>query len=118
MRNVLSANLLRLRKSRGCDHVPDENRGHDARKLLAGSRLFDRSDIALCDALYRRPSATDGTVVIIGIDQKAPGAYGPYQEWRRHGIAKTLDILNADQNSRRQSASMCSLAGRRIKRRI
>lgn len=74
--------------------------------------------MALCDALYRRPSATDGTVVIIGIDQKAPGAYGPYQEWYRHGIAKTLDILNADQNSRRQSASMCSLAGRRIKRRI
>lgn len=68
--------------------------------LLAGSRLFDRADMALCDALYQRPSATDGTVVIIGIDQKALDAYGPYQEWCRDGITKTLDILNADQSSR------------------
>ena len=68
--------------------------------LLAGSGLFARTDQAACDALYQHPSATDGEVVIIGIDQKSLDAYGPYQEWCREGVAKTIDLLNADPNSR------------------
>ncbi|MCI9514620.1 MAG: hypothetical protein HFF61_09865 [Oscillospiraceae bacterium] len=51
--------------------------------------------------LYQRPEAVDGRVVIIGIDQKALEAYVPYQEWCREGAARTLEILNADPNSRR-----------------
>jgi len=68
--------------------------------LLAGLGTLARADLAACDALYQRPSATDGKIVIIGIDQKALAAYGPYQEWCREGIARTLDILNADPDSR------------------
>ncbi len=68
--------------------------------LLAGLGTLARADLAVCDALYQQPSATDGKIVIIGIDQKALAAYGPYQEWCREGIARTLDILNADPDSR------------------
>lgn len=68
--------------------------------LLTGLGLLDRADWALSDALYQSPAAVDGRVVIIGIDQKALEAYGPYQEWCREGVARTLEILNADPNSR------------------
>lgn len=68
--------------------------------LLAGSGLLDWADRTACDALYQRPSATDGKIVILGIDQKALETYGPFQEWCRDGIARTLDILNADPNGR------------------
>lgn len=68
--------------------------------LLAGLGLLDRADLTACDALYQQPAATDGRIVIIGIDQRALDAYGPYQEWCRDGIARTLDILNADPDSR------------------
>lgn len=68
--------------------------------LFAGSETANRADQAVSDALYQYPSAIDGNVVIIGIDQKALDAYGPYQEWCREGIARTLEILNADPDSR------------------
>lgn len=68
--------------------------------LLAGAGLLGRADLVVCDALYQRPSATDGQIVIIGIDRKALEAYGPYQEWCRDGIARVLDILTADPDSR------------------
>lgn len=68
--------------------------------LLAGSGLLAQADLAVCDALYQHPAASDGSVVIIGIDQKALELYGPYQEWCREGIAQTIDILNADPDSR------------------
>ena len=68
--------------------------------LLAASGLLDRADRALSDALYQRPAATDNKIVIIGIDQKSLARYGPYQEWCREGIARTLEILNAGPDSR------------------
>lgn len=67
---------------------------------LAGAGLLDRADLALSDAWYQRPAATDGKVVIIGIDQKSLDAYGPYQEWCREGIARTLRLLNDSPDSR------------------
>ncbi|NBH72805.1 adenylate/guanylate cyclase domain-containing protein [Clostridiaceae bacterium] len=68
--------------------------------FLAGLGVLKRPDLAACDALYQQPVGTDGKIVIIGIDQQALEAYGPYQEWCREGIARTLDILNADPGSR------------------
>ncbi len=68
--------------------------------LLAGLGALKRPDLTACDALYQRPSGTDGRIVIIGIDQQSLEAYGPYQEWCREGIARTLDILNADPDNR------------------
>lgn len=64
--------------------------------LLAGLGLLDRADLTACDALYQQPAATDGRIVIIGIDQRALDAYGPYQEWCRDGIARTLDKFVGD----------------------
>lgn len=68
--------------------------------LLAGSGLLTRADLALSDALYQRPAATDGRVMIIGIDQKALEAYDPYQEWCREGVSQTLEQLNSSPDSR------------------
>lgn len=68
--------------------------------LLAAFILPDRANLALSDALYQQPAATDNKIVIIGIDQKSLEIYGPYQEWCREGIARTMDILNAGPDSR------------------
>lgn len=68
--------------------------------LLAGLGLLDQADWNVCDALYQQPAATDNKIVIIGIDQKSLEIYGPYQEWCREGVARTLDILNASPDSR------------------
>ena len=68
--------------------------------LLAGLGLLDQADWNVCDALYQQPAATDNKIVIIGIDQKSLEIYGPYQEWCREGIARTLEILNAGPDSR------------------
>lgn len=68
--------------------------------FLAGAGTLDRADLALSDALYQCPSATDGKVVIIGIDQKSLEAYGPYQKWCREGVARTVELLNERPDSR------------------
>lgn len=68
--------------------------------LLAGLGLLDRADLVLSDILYQRSSATDGKVVIIGIDQKALETYGPYQAWCREGVARTMELLNESPDSR------------------
>ena len=80
--------------------------------LLAGLGLLDQADWNVCDALYQQPAATDNKIVIIGIDQKSLEIYGPYQEWCREGVARTLDILNASPDSRLATsppAQACSI---------
>lgn len=68
--------------------------------LLAWLGALDRADLAACDAFYQQPYATDGKIVIVGIDQKALEAYGPYQEWCRDGVARALEVLNAGPDGR------------------
>lgn len=63
--------------------------------LLAGVGVLKRPDLTVSDMLYQRRSAADGTIVLVGIDQKALEEYGPYQQWGRGLIARTLDTLNA-----------------------
>lgn len=68
--------------------------------LLVWLGALDRADLTACDAFYQQPYATDGKIVIIGIDQKALETYGPYQEWCRDGVARALEILNAGPDGR------------------
>lgn len=62
--------------------------------LLILSGVFKDADLALSDRIYQRRQATDGNIVIVGIDQKALDTYGPYQNWDRFVIADAIDTLN------------------------
>ncbi len=68
--------------------------------LLTGAGVLSRPDLTVSDALYQERVATDGKIVIIGIDEKALDAYGPYQQWSREGIARTLELLNVSEECR------------------
>ena len=61
----------------------------------AGLGLMDRMDNAVADRLYQQPSATDGEIVVIGMDQYALDVLGP-MPWPRSYMAEAIDILNAD----------------------
>lgn len=61
----------------------------------AGSGLLDRADGAVSDALYQRPSAADGQIVVVGLDQRALDALGP-MPWPRSYMADAVNWLNAD----------------------
>ncbi|MBQ3076232.1 MAG: CHASE2 domain-containing protein, partial [Clostridia bacterium] len=63
--------------------------------LVAASGLLDRADWAVSDALYQRPAATDGEIVVIGMDQVALDALGPLP-WPRSYMADAIHFLNAD----------------------
>lgn len=63
--------------------------------LVLGLGLFRSADLALSDMLYQERAASDGKIVLVGIDQKALEVYGPYQQWGRGVIARTLETLNA-----------------------
>ena len=49
--------------------------------LLAGIGVLHVPDLAVSDALYQRRMASDGEIVLIGIDQKALEELGPYSQW-------------------------------------
>lgn len=66
--------------------------------LLTGLGVLERPDLTVSDALYQERVATDGKIVIIGIDEKALDKYGPYQTWIREGIARTLEMLNESED--------------------
>ena len=69
--------------------------------LLAASGILNRADLAVSDAFYQSRSASDGEIVLVGIDQKALDAIGPYSQWGRDIIAMTLEALNASEECRR-----------------
>ena len=68
--------------------------------LLAGLGVLKRPDLTFSDLLYQQRSASDGKIVLVGIDQKALEEYGPYQQWSRELTARTLDVLNASDDCR------------------
>lgn len=68
--------------------------------LLAASGILNRADLAVSDAFYQSRSASDGEIVLVGIDQKALDAIGPYSQWGRDIIAMTLEALNASEECR------------------
>ena len=63
---------------------------------LAFFGALRRVDKWAADSLFERPGATSGDIVIIGVDEKALGEYGPYGDWSRSGIAKALEVLASD----------------------
>ena len=62
---------------------------------VAGFGLLDSPDGAVSDALYQRPTASDGEIVVIGMDQRALDALGP-MPWPRSYMADAINYLNAD----------------------
>lgn len=68
--------------------------------LLAVSGLFASADLSLSDIWYREKIAGDGTIVLVGIDQKALEDIGPYGSWGRDVIARVLENLNQSEECR------------------
>lgn len=64
--------------------------------VIAWSGLLDGMDGAVSDPLYHRPAATDGEIVVIGIDQYALDTLGPLSGWSRSGVADAINYLCAD----------------------
>lgn len=62
--------------------------------LLAWSGILTNADLAVSDSLYQSPRASEGYIVLIGIDQKAIEEIGPYNRWGRDTMARVLNILN------------------------
>jgi len=67
--------------------------------LLAASGLLTALNNTLADRLYQRHGALTGEVILIGIDQRAIEALGPWP-WPRELMALALDYLNADPENR------------------
>lgn len=68
--------------------------------LLAGLGVLRGPDLTASDAWYQRRSASDGDIVIVGIDQRALEEIGPYQQWGRDVIARTIQALNESEDCR------------------
>jgi adenylate cyclase len=61
----------------------------------AGAGVLDAVDYAAADRLYQGPSATDGEIVVVGMDQYALDVLGPLP-WSRSVYAGLISALNAD----------------------
>ncbi|MBQ8667735.1 MAG: adenylate/guanylate cyclase domain-containing protein [Lachnospiraceae bacterium] len=59
-----------------------------------------RMDRWLQDALFQSPKALDGTIIVIGIDDRALEEIGPYNTWDRSVMASALEALAADPDRR------------------
>ncbi|SEL64693.1 adenylate cyclase [Butyrivibrio sp. ob235] len=64
--------------------------------LISISGITDSADGVVSDALYQKRIATDGQIVVVGIDQKALDALGPFP-WSRSVIADCVSYLNSAQ---------------------
>lgn len=67
----------------------------------AATGWFDTADNIASDALYQTLSetATDGQIIIVGIDERALEAFGPWP-WPRYIIADAIAALTADTDNR------------------
>ena len=62
---------------------------------IAGLGFLSSPDGAVSDALYHQSEATDGEIVVIGMDQASLDALGP-MPWPRSYMADVVGLLNAD----------------------
>lgn len=67
---------------------------------LMASGVLDHADLAVSDRFYQRRSASDGEIVLVGIDQKALEDIGPYSQWGRDVMAAALAALNESESCR------------------
>lgn len=68
--------------------------------LLAALGALDTLDHTASDALYQSRIASDGEIVLIGIDDRAIDELGPYGQWGRDIFAMTLEALNQSEDCR------------------
>ncbi|MBR1628243.1 MAG: adenylate/guanylate cyclase domain-containing protein [Lachnospiraceae bacterium] len=61
--------------------------------------ILDTANGVVSDGLYQRAKATDGTIVVIGIDQRAIESLGPLP-WSRNVMAEAIRFLNSDENTK------------------
>lgn len=66
-----------------------------AMTAVAASGVLSTAESAASDALYQHPVATDGEIVIIGMDQYALDQLGPLP-WPRQYMADVVSYLNSD----------------------
>lgn len=62
--------------------------------LLCRTNAFSSLDNTVSDMLYQHEQALDGTIYVLGIDQRALEALGPFQTWDRSIVADVIDALN------------------------
>ena len=68
------------------------------------SGLLKAPDSFLSDRLYYRARASEANIYILGIDETALTALGPYQTWTRSNIAGTIELLNANADADKRPA--------------
>ena len=68
--------------------------------ILAALGILAGPDRTVSDALYQSRQASDGDIVLVGIDQKALDEIGPYTQWGRDVFAMVLEALNESDDCR------------------
>ncbi len=63
---------------------------------LVSAGALRRVDKWASDAIFERPGATSGNIVIIGVDERALERFGPYGGWSRTVVADALAALASD----------------------
>lgn len=64
----------------------------------AGGLLYGL-DAPLCDLFYQERRTADGRIAVVGIDERALEALGPFQGWDREIMARVLEYLNASEET-------------------
>ena len=67
--------------------------------VLAGTDALREPDGVVSDFLYQQETATDGEIVIVGIDQRALAELGP-MPWSRSVMAEAINYLCSDPEGR------------------
>lgn len=62
--------------------------------VIAATGFLYHADNVVSDALYQKRTASDGQIVLVGIDQKAIEMLGPVSGWTRDIMAMTIETLN------------------------
>ncbi len=62
---------------------------------IAALGVLKQPDFTVSDFVYQSSAATDGEIVVIGMDQRAVDALGPLP-WPRSVIAQAIEYLNSD----------------------
>jgi len=68
--------------------------------LLAWAGLLSTADRAVSDAWHRDFQATDGDIVLVGVDQRALEEIGPYEQWGRDIMVMAVEYLNESEDCR------------------
>lgn len=61
---------------------------------FCGANLFSRLDNTIRDALFQHEQTLDGTIYVLGIDERALEELGPLQTWDRSVMASIVEALN------------------------